>query len=112
MRFADLWNHAAFKAARDRLVKDAPEVVEHFTKEMGVGPDEIERITGLMPSLESHGDPLLFVTTTKPYNAVQPRPRPFPTWRRRNSRSVRLAARRPAGARSRFLDDRTFMTAP
>ena len=53
VRFADLWNHAAFKAARDRLVKDLPEVAEHFTKEMGVGPDEIERITGLMPSPES-----------------------------------------------------------
>ena len=44
--FADLWDHAAFKAVRDRLVKEEPDFAEHFTKELGVAPDDVERLTG------------------------------------------------------------------
>ena len=69
VRFADLWNHAAFKGARDRLVKDAPEFVDEFTKEFGVAPDEVERLTGLLLEPESRGGMLAFVTTTKAYDA-------------------------------------------
>ena len=109
VRFADLWDHAAFKAARDRLVKDLPEVAEHFTKEMGVGPDEIERITGLMPSPESHGDPLLFVTTTKPYDAQKVLSAVDATEEKFKERT---AYTRPTGGAIALLDDRTFVVGP
>ncbi len=111
VRFADLWNHAAFKAARDRLVKDLPEVAEHFTKEVGVGPDEIERITGLMPSLESHGNLLVFVTTKKPYDAKKLLAAAIPDLAEEKIKE-RTSFARPTGGAIALLDDRTFMTGP
>ncbi len=69
VRFADLWNNAALKAAREKLVKKAPDFLEHAKKELGVSPDDVERLTAVMPSLEGAPNWAVFVTTTKPYDA-------------------------------------------
>ncbi len=68
-RFADLWNNAALKGAREKLAKEAPDFLEHVKSEMGVAPDEVERITGVILSLEGPPAWAMFVTTAKPYDA-------------------------------------------
>ena len=68
-RVGELWNDPAFKAARDKVMKDDPHFIEGFAKEVGVEPDEIERVTGVMLSMESEGNWLVFVTTAKPYDS-------------------------------------------
>ena len=111
VRFADLWDHAAFQSARERLMKDVPEVVEHFTKELGVGPNEIERVTGLLPSAESHGELLFFVTTTRAYDAGKVLAAVAPKAGEETVKD-RTPYGRSAGGAIAFLDERTFVVGP
>jgi Protein of unknown function (DUF1559) len=68
-RLSQLWNDPAFKAAREKVMKDDPHFTEGFVKEVGMEPGEIERVTGVMLSMESEGNWLVFVTTAKPYDS-------------------------------------------
>ena len=51
------------------MMKEHPDLTETFVKQVGVAPEEIERVTGVLQSMESGEDWLGFVTTTKPYDA-------------------------------------------
>ena len=70
LRFADLWDHPISKAAREKLEKEMPETLQQFQTEFGVAPAEIERLTVFWPTLniKSRTDPLVVVTTRKPYD--------------------------------------------
>ena len=70
VRFADLWDNAALKSAREKLAKEAPDFLEQAQKQLGVAPDEVERITGLWPSVERPVW-LVFVTTNRAYDAAK-----------------------------------------
>jgi Protein of unknown function (DUF1559) len=106
VRFADLWNHAALKAARERVMKEVPDFVEHFTKELGVAPDEVERITGFTPSLPPAW--AVFVTTVKPYDLkkVAAVLAPDAKEEKVNDRTVMVG---PEGTAVAFLTDRTYV---
>ncbi len=66
---AELWNNEAFKPAREKLMKEHPDLADAFVKQVGVTPDEIERVTGVIQTMESGETLLGFITTTKPYDA-------------------------------------------
>ncbi len=68
-RAADVWDNAAFQGLRERLAKDAPDFTEHFTKETGVAPGDVERVTGVAQALERQQPWAIVVTTSKPYDA-------------------------------------------
>ncbi len=68
VRFAELWNSAALKAGREKVAKEIPDFQENAVKALGVSPDDVERLTGVMPSAE-RPDWVVFITTVKPYDA-------------------------------------------
>jgi len=68
LHLAELWNDQAFKTAREKILKDAPLLSDVVVQKVGAAPDEIERLTGLMPSVSSNGGWLFFITTTKTYD--------------------------------------------
>ena len=67
LRMGELWNSEAFKPAQ-KMKKEHPEMADVFAKQLGVAPEEIERVTEVMLSMESGGEWLSFITTKKPYD--------------------------------------------
>jgi hypothetical protein len=106
-RFADLWNHEAFKAAREKMMKEVPGFAGYVAKDAGVAPDEIERVTGVIQSMESHGNWLGFITTTKPYDRkkVLSAVGADPTEEKGQDRTLHISRK---GLAISFLTDRTF----
>jgi hypothetical protein len=109
-RFADLWNHEAFKAARDELTKEIPGFDEKFVKLLGVAPEEIERVTGVLQSVESRATWLAFITTTKPYDPKKVlAAAPDATEEKVKDRTLHI---NPHGPSLALLTDRTFAIGP
>ena len=108
---ADLWKHPAGKALRDKLTEGMPDALKAVRGHLGVGPEEIDRVTAFMP-LPSPGTrpPLVAVTTLKPYDqkAVLAAAAPDAKEQKVMERSYYLNDRGPSLA---FLDDRTFVMA-
>jgi hypothetical protein len=70
VRLADLWDHAAFKAARAEITKEAPEAAGDFEKVLGAPPAGVERLTVVMPRMvPGNVQPLFYVRTARPYDA-------------------------------------------
>jgi len=111
VRFADLWDHKAFKAAREKMAKQVPDFEGHAAKEIGVPLDEIERVTGLLPSIESRRNLLVFVTTIKPYDAKKLLTAAIPDLAEEKIKE-RTSFVRPTGGAIALLDDRTFVAGP
>ena len=105
--FAELWNNEAFKASREKLTKESPDFSAAIVKQFGVAPDEIERVTGVMQSIDSRGNWLVFVTTTKPNDAkkVLAAVAPDATEEKVNGRAFHV---NPKGHDVAFLTDRTY----
>ena len=108
---ADLWKHPAGKALRDKLTEGLPDALKAVRGHLGVGPEEIDRVTAFVP-LPSPGTrpPLVAVTTLKPYDqkAILAAAAPDAKEQKVNERSFYLNERGPSLA---FLDDHTFVMA-
>jgi len=105
--FGELWNHEAFKSASEKIMKEKPDVAEGLVKQAGVAPDEIERVTGVMQSIESRGNWLSFITTTKPYDAKKVLAAAAPEAAEEKVNGHALHAN-PNGPSIAFLSDRTY----
>jgi Protein of unknown function (DUF1559) len=105
--FAELWNSEAFKASREKLMNEPPYRSDALVKQFGVAPDEIDRVTGLMQSIDSRDNWLVFVTTTKPYDSkkVLAAAAPDATEEKANGRVFHV---NPKGHDVAFLTDRTY----
>ncbi len=105
VHFAELWNGPALKAVRERLAKD-PELAGQFAKGMGVGPDDVERVTMVIPTLEGPPEGALVVTTVKPYDAEKVAALvPDAKEETVNGHKMRAVENEAVG----FLSDRTFV---
>ncbi len=103
--FSELWNSPAFKGVREQLAKN-PEFAGQMAKGMGVGPDDVERLTMVIPTVEGPPEGALVVTTVKPYDAekvaaVVPDGKEETV----NGHKMRVAEGGAVG----FLSDRTFV---
>ncbi len=109
VRVADLWKHPAGKALRDKLTEGMPDALKAVRGHLGVGAEEIDRLTAFVP-LPSPGTmpTLVAVTTLKPYDqkAVLAAAAPDAKERKVKERSFYLNERGPSLA---FLDDHTFV---
>jgi hypothetical protein len=107
LHFAELWNNEAFKPSREKMMKETPALSDAFNKQLGVAPDEIERVTGVMQSIESGGNWLGFVTTAKPYDAkkVLAAAAPDATEEKVKGRTLHV---NPKGPSIAFITDRTY----
>src|SRR5258708_4101089 len=64
----DLWKSDALKPVRDYFTKQDPTALKKMASHVGFTPDDVARVTLLMPSSESLlSPPLIFVTLNKPY---------------------------------------------
>jgi uncharacterized protein DUF1559 len=72
-RVADLWNSEQFKSAREKFKQEIDEgAVKVFQSRFGLPLEQVERMTLLILSPPpSHGEPLLFVRTVKPYDLAK-----------------------------------------
>ena len=111
VRVGDLLNHAAFKGAREKLAKDAPDVVERLTNELGVAPEDIERYTAVVPSVGPPPAWLGFVTTVKPYDAKKVAAALAPDGQEEkvNGKAMTVGGHGSAVA---FVSDRTYVYGP
>ena len=114
VRVADLWKHPAGKAIREKLAGGLPDALKAFRGHLGVGPEEIERVTAFEP-LPGPGtggpmDPLLAVTTLQPYDqkAVLAAAAPDAKEQKVKERSF---YRNEHGSSFAFVDDHTFVLA-
>jgi hypothetical protein len=67
IRVGDIWNSDALKELRQK--KEAAEVVQMLTAQLGVAPADIERLTVGVTDIRV--DPLLFIATTKAYDRAK-----------------------------------------
>ena len=111
IRFADVWDNPVFKSARERLAKLDRPFEDDFTKEVGVAPETVERITGVTQSVEGPPAWAAFVTTIKPYDAGKVAAALAPDGKEEtvNGHKVQVGA---AGAAVGFLTDRTYVRGP
>jgi hypothetical protein len=72
VRVADLWNDEGTKALRAQLAKEFPGQFKELQKSVAVPPEQIERLTVVMPKTPAPRDQgvvvLILVTTNKPYD--------------------------------------------
>jgi hypothetical protein len=72
VRVADLWNDEGTKELRTKLAKENPEGFKEAQKAVGVPPEDIERITFVMPKVPAPNDQgptvVIIVSTNKPYD--------------------------------------------
>jgi hypothetical protein len=108
VRLSDLWNNASFKSTRDTLLKQAPDVSEGVVKSAGVAPEEIDRITFLMPTAQPREGRLCFVTTVKPYDPKKVAEAAAPESKEEKVKGHELHAG-GKGASVAFLTDRTYV---
>ncbi len=66
IRVADLWNNATLKPFRELAGNGG--FFQEFEKQNGFLPQNVERITILIPTLSDRAEPLFVVTTIKPYD--------------------------------------------
>jgi hypothetical protein len=69
-RPADMWAHDLVKPLRDKLGKDAAVMVAEVSKHLGTPPEEIERLTLVMPTLMAE-EPVVLVSVGKPYDRTR-----------------------------------------
>jgi Protein of unknown function (DUF1559) len=70
IRVADVWNSEPVKIFRQRRAQELVEGLKRFEKEIGVAPDDMERLTLVMTEFKSRG-PLIFITTIKPFDRAK-----------------------------------------
>jgi hypothetical protein len=69
-RVADVWNSDPVKMLRQQKAQEITEGLKAEEKEIGVGPEEMERATLVVTHFKAEG-PILFVTTIKPYDRAK-----------------------------------------
>ncbi len=67
VRVADLWKHPAAKALREISGDELSAALKQARKQLGVAPDEIDRLIVFLPDTPDK-EPLIAVTTSKPYD--------------------------------------------
>lgn len=107
VRVSALWKHPAVKAIRDKINEDMPDAAKAVRGRLGVGLEEIDRLTAFLPNTPSK-EPLVAVTTVKPYDkkAVLAAAAPDAVEVERKGPSYYTSKR---GTSLVFLDDHTFL---
>jgi hypothetical protein len=107
VRVAELWNSDAAMALRQQKAGELAGGLKMFEKEIGVPPEDIERVVVIMSDLKSKG-PLLFITTTKPYDRAKILTTAFPNVEaeKRHEQIFFVSEKRQAVF---FLNDRTYL---
>jgi prepilin-type processing-associated H-X9-DG protein len=69
-RVGDVWDHDLVKPVRAKLGKEAGQIAAEMEKYLGAKPEQIERLTLLMPSLPNPSE-LVLVGLNKPYDKAK-----------------------------------------
>jgi hypothetical protein len=72
LKVSDVIDHPEFKAVLEEL-KKTPEAMGGFTEAVGLSSHDIDRVTLFWPTVSPRGpgDPVLVITTRRPYNAAR-----------------------------------------
>jgi prepilin-type processing-associated H-X9-DG protein len=70
-RLADWWGSEAAKAVRERIVKEQPDALKEVEKHLGAAPADIERLTLLVDDPRGGEEPVILVSTLKPFDRAK-----------------------------------------
>ena len=68
VRLADLWNAPYVKQAQELGRKEWRNIPEELEADLGSAPSQVERLTLILPGERLNEEPVLLVTTLKPYD--------------------------------------------
>ncbi len=71
VRLGDLWSSDAAKPLREQMAKEAPEVLRQMEADVGVPPEEVERLTMVVAEPQPPLDQFVVVGTTKPFDRAK-----------------------------------------
>jgi prepilin-type processing-associated H-X9-DG protein len=71
LRLADWWNHDAAMAVRKNITKEKPDAFKDLEKGIGVAPGDVERLTVLLAAMEGNDQPVVLVSTLKPFDRAK-----------------------------------------
>jgi hypothetical protein len=108
VRVADVGGLPPFKAFREKLEKDSPELLQEATQAAGVAPDEIDRVTLVTQSLKGPEFELALVHTPRPFDRRKVQAAVAPGAKEEKTKDGPLYADPGGGRAVLFLDYHTF----
>jgi hypothetical protein len=111
VRAGDLWALPEFRAARDKFLKESPDLVQQVEATFGVPPEDLDRVTFIVANAAPNTQPAFAIHTSRPYARKQVLAKAAPEAKEKKSGDHTLWAPE-TGYAFHFIDDRTFLVGP